>query len=207
MDRSVWYAAYGSNLLRARFMAYLQGGSVRTDGSGPVETGADNPSPPMDDRPARLDGWQLVFAGRSRRWSMGGVCSVVPVGSNRGLQPGPAPPEVLGRAWLITAGQLTDVWRQENAGVALETERVVAAVDRGVDLEAESGAYRRLACLGKLDGVPMFTITGTDEVLSRLNRPDPAYRSVVADGLSEAWGMTVGEIDCYLAACPGVGSA
>jgi len=193
----VWYAAYGSNLLRARFLAYLEGGSIGgTDGSGPVEEGAADSSLPVDDRPLRLDGWQLAFAGESRRWNGGGVCAVVPGAG-----------EVLGRAWLITIGQLRDVWRQENSGVALVVDDVVSAVTAVHQLDAARGSYRRLAPLGHLDGRPVMTITGTQEVVARVNAPDPAYRQVVAAGLAETWVMSPGDINRYLARSLGIRSS
>lgn len=182
-------------------MAYLQGGPVNApvnagavapDSGGPVEAGAANSSPPIADRPLRLPGWQLVFAGQSRRWNQGGVCSVVPAAA-----------EVLARAWLITVGQLADVWAQENSGVAVDYSATMAAVRDRVSRDAESGSYRRLAALGGLDGIAMMTITGTPEAMSHLNVPDPGYWAIVAAGLAETWGFTGPEIDAYLAGCPG----
>ncbi len=183
-------------------MAYLEGGSIqgaeRSLNNGLNEQGANDASAPTDDRPFTIPGWQLVFAGRSRRWNEGGVCALVADGSDD-----QADPVTLGRSWLVTVGQLGDIWRQENAGVGAAPESVIDAVKRRAGLDLDRGAYRRLAPLGELDGTPVFTITGTEEVLGRLNHPDPAYQSVVAAGLVETWGLPPSEVADYLAGCPG----
>ncbi len=207
LDRPVWYAAYGSNLLQSRLMAYLEGGPIKgaaaSTGASPLEQGAADASAPGDDRPFMLIGWRLVFAGQSRRWNQGGVCAVVPAASRSTTGAGPDDGvDAYGRAWLVSVGQLGDIWRQENAGVGVEAALLVDAVQARVGLDAESGAYRRLAPVGDIDGVAAFTITGTEEVLGRLNQPDPSYQSVVTAGLAETWGLTDHDIKAYLAACP-----
>ncbi len=179
-------------------MAYLEGGSIRgsalASDSGPVEEGAANPSAPTDDQRFMMPGWQLVFAGWSRRWSRGGVCSVV--STERQVA-------AYGRAWLVTVGQLGDIWRQENAGVGVAPELVADAVNRRVGCQADRGSYRLLEPVGELNGVAAMTITGSREVLTRLNSPDPAYETIVSAGLAETWGLSGDEIADYLAGCPG----
>src|SRR5262249_1065820 len=63
----IYYASYGSNLDRARFMVYLRGGSP--DGSTrvypPNGGGADYPT---DDVFFASDYWTVIFAGRSTSW-------------------------------------------------------------------------------------------------------------------------------------------
>ena len=43
----VWYVGYGSNLNRARFMTYIEGGSI--PGNDVVHEGCADPTPPVDD--------------------------------------------------------------------------------------------------------------------------------------------------------------
>eukprot|EP00899_Mesostigma_viride_P002664 jgi/Mesvir1/12399/Mv00570-RA.1 len=67
----VWYAAYGSNMWRDRFLCYLQGGQVA--GMTHANRGSQDPSPPI----AVARAWvkHLLFFGRwSRAWGEGGVC-------------------------------------------------------------------------------------------------------------------------------------
>ena len=60
----VWYVSYGSNLNRARFLTYLQGGRVA--GNDLVYKGCSDTSPPVDDVALELP-HSLYFAGWSDR--------------------------------------------------------------------------------------------------------------------------------------------
>lgn len=184
----VWYAAYGSNLLRERFVTYLRGGPV--PGSGRHQRGARDRADPVDDQPYRL-AQPLVFGQHCPAWGDGGVCFIDPDRSDDGA---------LGRAWLITAEQLADVWQQENgaaSGPEIDLDRLV--VDRSADFGR--GWYRHLMYLGELDGYPVVTFT-----CASVSAPNPAHRSyleVVGRGLIETWGLPVAEAARYLASRPG----
>ena len=65
----VWYVSYGSNLHRARFSSYLEGG--RMPGGLRADHGCRDPSPPLADAALHLD-LPLYFSGESRVWG-GGV--------------------------------------------------------------------------------------------------------------------------------------
>jgi hypothetical protein len=60
----VWYASYGSNLNRARFMAYIEGGTVA--GNDVVYEGCTDITAPRDDISLELP-QSLYFAGWSHR--------------------------------------------------------------------------------------------------------------------------------------------
>ncbi|MEO7752218.1 MAG: histone deacetylase, partial [Terracoccus sp.] len=64
----VWYAAYGSNLSRSRFVHYLSGG--RPPGASRTYAGARDPRDPLGDVPLTLDG-QVYFAWESPTWGGG----------------------------------------------------------------------------------------------------------------------------------------
>ncbi len=100
-EELVWYVAYGSNLLRERFLCYLAGGSF--EGSD-VHRGAADPAPPRDEAAMTVP-YERYFAYEVPRWGGGGVAFVDPY--VRGT--------TLGRAYLITQGQFADVVAQENA--------------------------------------------------------------------------------------------
>lgn len=70
----VWYACYGSNMLRERFLLYVQGGTIVINGKEKSYDGCKDTSAPCDDRPYILD-HKLYFAGPSRTWG-GGVGSL-----------------------------------------------------------------------------------------------------------------------------------
>src|SRR5215210_6185847 len=75
-DDPVWYVAYGSNLSRERFRAYLEGG--RPAGSQRHYSGGRDTTPPHQSRVLRLGG-RLVFAGISTVWG-GGLAFLDPDG-------------------------------------------------------------------------------------------------------------------------------
>lgn len=100
MGDLVWYAAYGSNLSRARLLAYLRGGTV--PGSGAREQGCTDPSPPRAESRALLP-HPLIFAGHSWRWD----------GATARLDVGGAGRPSLARLYLLSADQFDDLTVQE----------------------------------------------------------------------------------------------
>lgn len=177
--------AYGSNLARERFLAYLTGG-LGPGGSG-NHHGARDTTAPRDDRAVRVRR-RLIFTGQSRRWG-GGVCALV--------RSSDVIDQCFGRAWLITAGQLLDVWHQENAGVTFDGIPW-SDLDRHGHADDRSGRYRRLDRLDPIDGRPAVTITCGPEMAADVNRPTASYLDMVATGLREAWGLSHGDARHYL---------
>lgn len=177
----IWYVAYGSNLLRSRFLTYLNGGAGPR-GSG-AHTGARDTTPPRADLAVCLDR-HLIFTGRSQRWDGGGVCAVVPTGpsSAEGVS-------CLGRAWLISRGQLLDVWRQENGGRDPGSVPWSVLSDVGRH-DVPEGRYRRLDWLDPIDRQPAVTITCGEEMLAEQNPPTVDYLTTVGRGLIEGWGLS-----------------
>lgn len=205
----VWYAAYGSNLLQARFLAYLRGGRVA--GSSRDHRGARDPSDPLDDRPYRL-GQPLVFGNRSRTWDGGGICFVdaEPAESIESVEPGGLvepggaadPVGTLGRAWLVTFDQLADVWAQENGATEGPTIDPAQLIETG-SVDFGRGWYRRLILIGHLDGHPVATFTCAVDQRPELNPADQAYLAVVGRGVRETWGYSAEEAAHYLVRRPG----
>lgn len=183
----VWYAAYGSNLLRARFLTYLRGGPV--PGSDRLQRGARDPSDPVDDRAYKLS-LPLIFGASSSGWGGGGVCFA---GPHHDPDDG-----ALGRAWLITVEQLADVWRQENDARATDGPEIdLASLVDGEEPDFGRGWYRRLVHLGQLDEHPVVTFTCAEPP-----PPNPAHSSyleVVGRGLIESWGLAPEAAAAYLA--------
>ncbi len=67
----LWYASYGSNLSRERFMFYINGGKPKF--SLKEEKGCTDKAPPLDDKPHKIN-HALYFAGTSAKWNNGGNC-------------------------------------------------------------------------------------------------------------------------------------
>ena len=190
MER-VWYAAYGSNLSRARFEHYLGGG--RPPGASRHYAGARDASAPLDDRPLALAG-EVYFAWESPTWG-GGIAFYDP----------DAPGSAAGRAYLVTGEQFSDVASQEmrrpvGRDLALDTlfrESRTAVLG--------PGRYETLHVVGEIDSVPVVTFTASWEHRAvALNAPVTAYVRTIALGLIESRGWSTRQVCDYLLARPGV---
>lgn len=177
----VWYVAYGSNVNRDRFTAYLNE--------------ARDPTPPSADRFAQVP-LRLCFGNRSTRWKGGGVCFVFPDPDSRCWV----------RAWNITAEQFEDVFAQENRlAIASPIDwAAVAALAPVPDGHLDIGTswYRRILRLapGEL-GLPAdsdVALTFTSARPIELNPPHGDYRSTIATGLADHGDLDPEEIDAYL---------
>jgi len=196
MSDHVWYASYGSNLLRERFMAYIRGG--KAPGAGFAQVGCTDTTPPKRDRRIMIL-HRLFFAEASPQWEDSGVAFI------RKEQEEEA--KTLGRMYLISKGQFRDVVLQENgrrrmdAEVEMDFERTV----REGRSEMPDGLNGTLLYLGKEDDHPIFTFTASwDERHAPINRPGPKYLQVITRGLKETFGLSTPGVIEYLRDVPGV---
>ncbi|GAB3451220.1 hypothetical protein GCM10027570_27570 [Streptomonospora sediminis] len=95
----VWYASFGANMAPQRFTCYLTGGIP--PGGSRANPGCRDTAPPRGQRALWLHGG-IYFALASRMWG-GGLALYDPD------LPGAAP----ARAYLVTAGQFSDIAAQE----------------------------------------------------------------------------------------------
>ena len=101
-ENLVWYVAYGSNILRERFLVYINGGSFR--GSGKSYTGCTCKTPPIKDKPFTVP-YELYFGNSSRSWGGKGVAFIDPNKES----------VTRGRAYLITLAQFEEIQKQEGS--------------------------------------------------------------------------------------------
>ncbi|WP_413230124.1 histone deacetylase [Kitasatospora herbaricolor] len=189
----VWYAAYASNMCLDRFTCYLAGG--RPPGAARTYPGCRDARPPERAVPLLLPG-QLYFALESAVWT--GGC-----GFYDPLEPGEMP----ARAYLVSAGQFSDVLAQESArppGADLDLTRVLADGRAALG----PGRYETLLRAGWLDGLPVLTLTAPwRRAQAETARPAAGYLRQLARGLREGHGWPAGRIADYLAARPGAAGA
>jgi len=181
----VWYVAYGSNLLAARFDAYLRG--CGDDIPWGPHRGASDSSPATGDRRVVVP-HPVFFGGHSRRWN-GGCCFCPDEPTSAGRL------AVVGRAWRITWGQMADVVAQENGrptdAAFLPTEppvpgRAIRVLDGIIDL---------LIGMDRIDGEPVCTLGSTDP--PAVGPPSASYRAVLAAGMAEM-GIDAAEAERHL---------
>ena len=199
MSDHVWYASYGSNLSRERFMAYIEGG--KAPGASFGQVGCTDPTPPKQDRRIMIL-HRLFFAEASPQWEDLGIAFI------RGEQEEAA--KTLGRMYLISRDQFREVVLQENgyrrmdAEVEMDLERTV----REGRSEMPEGLYGTLLFLGQEDEHPIFTFTASwNENQAPLNRPGPKYLRVIIRGLKETFGLSTPGVIEYLRDVPGVQGA
>ncbi len=191
-DEMLWYAAFGSNLLRERFLVYLTGGTIPGSTTGKVQAGARNPALPSGDQPFAIQR-TMVFAGASPQWGNGGTAAV-------DHDQDPTTP-TLGRAFRISLSQFEDVVAQENRLAAPPSIDLAAAV-AGEWLDVSPNKYGRVALVGRIEDEPVLTIT----TLGRPANLTPAHNSylaIMASGLEQTWGLGPPEAAEYLSSRPG----
>lgn len=103
-ETHVWYVAYGSNLLRERFMCYIKGGNCKDNGR--FYEGCDDTTAPLCDIPVTIP-YSIYFGNRSASWGNSGVAFLDT--SRAGA--------AYGRAYLVTKEQLEQIHTQEGKGV------------------------------------------------------------------------------------------
>ncbi|OLT18443.1 hypothetical protein BJF80_15140 [Serinicoccus sp. CUA-874] len=202
----VWYAAYGSNLHRGRFLRYLQGG--RPDGAHRTYAGARDAAAPRDDVAYHLPG-QLRFGWTSPTW--GGGIAFYEASGGEGRPSGAEPeegegPEVLARAYLLTDEQFADVVAQEMRrapGAALDLTPTLRAGRHAYG----PGRYETVHHVGDLEGRPVLTFTADRPTDLSENAPAPAYLRTIASGLVDAHRLSLDEVVRYLRRSPAVGAA
>jgi hypothetical protein len=184
----VWYVSYGSNMSSRRLEAYLSGGVP--PGGNRRNPGARDGTPPRRSVPVDLPG-ALYFSGDSPQWG-GGVAFY-----DHDAAGGPT----AARAYLLTAGQLTDVAAQEMYRVPQEGDPLEEVVLGGIDggrHHVGPGRYETLVEVGRLDGAPMLLFTaphGIDHVAH--DRPAPAYLAMLEAGLRESRGWGDADVAAY----------
>ncbi|KQZ88826.1 hypothetical protein ASD62_05420 [Phycicoccus sp. Root563] len=184
----VWYASYGSNLARDRFLCYLQGG--RPPGATRTYPGARDTTAPADDRPMTLPG-EVFFAWESPTWG-GGIA----------FYDATATGTALARAYLLTEQQFADVAAQEMHREPGEDLDLTTVLDEARH-DLGPGRYESLHLVGELDGHPVLTFTTPDPVSLQRNAPTRPYVETIARGLRESHGLGAHAITDYLTARPG----
>ena len=97
----VWYVTYGTNILRSRFMLYIEGGKL--EATGKLYEGCNDKSPPIHDKPFTIP-YELYYGLTSSNWDNAGIAFID--ADISGI--------TLGRAYLITREQFYDIQKQES---------------------------------------------------------------------------------------------
>lgn len=187
----VWYAAYGSNLQRERFLLYIRGG--RATGSHRVLPGVRDTRDPTGDRALTLPG-RVRFGWTSPTWR-GGIAFYDPDLDGRAFA----------RAYRITAAQFADLAAQEmhtDPGHGLDLATVLS---QGRHSHGP-GHYETLHLVGELNGLPVLTFSASSWREIPPNQPSADYLAIMWRGLRTTHGLDADACADHLLACPGIGT-
>jgi hypothetical protein len=192
-EPKVWYACYGSNLLKERFNCYIGGG--RPANAKRVYPGCTNKTLSEKSKGITING-ELYFAKSSKTWSGGGAGFIK---SNFDTNT-----KTLGRMYLITQQQFIDLVQQEiklEGDFDIDLKQVIK--NRSLDMKNNSW-YGKIIYLGEDEGCPIFTFTNEDYLKDEINPPHEFYLKIIIEGLKETYNMTDAEIETYLKTKEGI---
>ncbi|GAB3488752.1 histone deacetylase [Nocardiopsis coralliicola] len=188
-DGLVWYAGYGANAAWERFACYVAGGTP--PGGTRANPGCRDRTPPRAQAAVWLPGG-VYFGLDSPMWG-GGLAML------DAALPGAAP----ARAYLVTAGQFSDIAAQEmyRAPGAGPDPREALATGRAVLGE---GRYETLLLCGAIGGRPLLTFTAHWPAGAVEHRaPSAAYLRTIGRGLAAVHRWGAERTGAYLAGRPG----
>jgi len=187
----VWYACYGSNLFRDRFLCYIKGGKPAN--STRVEVGCNDKSLPLADDKITID-LPLYFAMKISHWNNGGGCFLGHKSDEKN--------KTLGRKYLITKEQFIDVVRQENNNFELDVD-FETVIKNGNSVITDS-KYGNLFYLGDYEQNPIFTFTSPHKFgVLGVNKPDILYLKTILNGLREIYDFSLEFFVDYFLTKPG----
>ncbi|WP_225228577.1 hypothetical protein [Bacillus sp. PS06] len=182
----VWYASYGSNLDRNRFLCYIEGGMPK--GSSKKERGCKDKTHPLIEKDIIIP-HSLYFAKNAARWNHGGVAFI---GHETKIDD-----FTFGRMYLITADQFKDVVRQENDDNTLDIN-LTEVIDKKASTFRNSW-YGHIIHLGEQDLYPIFTFTSFwDQGDVPYQGPSDEYLSTILRGIKNTYTMTDEELINYI---------
>lgn len=190
----IWYVSYGSNLLRQRFMVYIQGG--RAPGGTRDQPGCSDHTPPIKDEAIEIPNG-IYFGGEAMIYSCGAFIT---------QQPGPRPTKA--RAYLITAEQFWQVVQQENNWPHPIKQPSISSIRQHKtavlqDIGGKHAQFTRIIYCGEKAGYPMLSFTAEHQH-DQVKKPSVVYLQIIARGLAESHGLTAAQIAQYFASIPGV---
>ena len=184
--KEVWYACYGSNIRKERFMCYINGGTP--PGALKNFTGCADKTEPKDSRVITID-HELYFAMESPTWNGGGICFLKPEKNSSA--------NTLGRTYLINASQFRDLVRQElkfEGEISIDFSELR---NKGYYNCLKDGRYGLLLYLGEIDGAPIVSFTSEIFLENEINPPDDQYLLTIIRGLKEIYSLNEDEIFEY----------
>ncbi|KAI5648310.1 hypothetical protein M9H77_34315 [Catharanthus roseus] len=199
----IWYATFGSNMSKSRFLCYIEGGQV--EGMQRPCSGSRDTRPPKDYL-WRTFPHRLFFAReRTATWGPGGVAFLHPESNNE--------EKTYLCLYKITLEQFNDVLLQENVYSSDMNSPLFDSSDlqsiqskKCISVEAvKRGWYHNVVYLGKEDDVPILTMTCTLSDVENFKSgkfpicgPCKEYAQTLIKGLIEGKQLSLEEATAYI---------
>jgi hypothetical protein len=188
----VWYASYGSNINKDRFLCYIKGGTPI--GSSIREIGCRDKSLPKDEKSFIIP-HQIYFAKESRRWQRQGVAFIDLERSKKF--------KTYSRMYLVTKEQFFDIVSQENTISQFEVN-LDDVIKKG-SLVFRDTWYGHLLYIDEADGHPIFSFTSPYPLdPNKVKKPSDDYFKTIIIGLKNEMGLTNGQVFHYFSEVPGI---
>ncbi|MFS0862790.1 hypothetical protein [Fredinandcohnia sp. 179-A 10B2 NHS] len=174
MTQYVWYASYGSNINRDRFLCYIRGG--KPFGSTVTEVGCKDPTLPVAEEIFTIP-YPLYFAKSAGRWRSMGVAFIDSEQKSNEV--------TYSKKYLITTDQFLDVLKQENSGIEIDLN-LQKVKSEGCYTFRKQAWYGTILYLGEDKGYPIYTFTAPwnmNEIT--VNKPSHEYLQTIITGLKE----------------------
>jgi hypothetical protein len=177
-DELVWYAAYGSNLNKRRFLCYvdgvnriIRGKRMKNPGCLKTNDKCNITGIPLDDRPFNFN--QNIYFGERSEITWGGYGAAFISNIEKGF--------AYGRIYKVTGLVFKTIREQE--GVLPMW-------------------YGDILKVGVIDGLPVYALTQSSEynISSRRNSPSEVYLEIMKDGLREIK-IEESEVNRYVEDC------
>lgn len=193
----VWYACYGSNLKKERFLCYIKGGRQR--GCKKYFKGCTDKSLPIASEKFIIP-YQLYFAKESKAWN-GGVAfikSKLNINDKK---------FAFGRVYLIKKQQFVQILRQENGkeigNTSIKLDFDILEKKNYFILENQNLWYGKIINLGKRNRISVLTFTSKYD-FKDYNLPSKSYLKTIIEGIKETYKIKNEKIVDYLVSIPGI---
>ena len=194
MTKYVWYAAYGSNLYRNRFLLYIQGGNAEYVNM--TYSGCTNKSLPLKESTCCIP-YELYFSQKAVKWQNKAVAFIKSTPDSE--------KETLCKIYLITEEQFLEVNQQENSQPAdfeasnIDLEATKQQRYSLVGSEDSCQWYGRIIYTGEKEGFPIYSFTAKwAENSIEYSAPCNNYLAVIVNGLKDSFDFNDDQIYEYI---------
>ena len=193
-SKYVWYACYGSNLNKKRFLLYILGGPL--EGTGRIHPGCSNKELPNRESTITIP-FELYFSKKSKFWENMAISFVK---SKRDKSA-----RTLCRLYLVSEEQFIEIMMQENdknpsymkpeIDFQLTMKTGVSTIGNKDDFLW----YGKHLYIGEKEAFPIFSFTAkwADDTIE-CEKPGKKYLKTIINGIKESFDLSHDEIFSYL---------